>query len=338
LELINNLLDVSKIEAGKFEIVPSEAWVTDLVSESVQLLELTASQRKLTLEVPQIDPTLQLHCDPLRIRQVIVNLLGNALKFTPPGGTVGIKVDFRKVEPTNELSLTVWDTGIGISPSEQEILFDAFVQLKTDLRKKHVGTGLGLTLVTKIIDLHGGRVEIDSEQNKGSRFTVFIPNATKVKSRPASTLKNVESSAAIKTNDNKNLISDSNGPLILLADDNPDNIPHVRDYLTSLGYRVETAENGIETLQKAQDIRPALILLDMRMPEMNGFEVLEHMQNHADKDIRDIPIVAVTALSMDEDERRCLAAGARGFLTKPFRLTELLRVVREHTPEAPQEQ
>jgi signal transduction histidine kinase/ActR/RegA family two-component response regulator len=338
LELINNLLDVSKMEAGKFEIESSDARVSDIMTESVQLLEITALQRELTVDVPPIDPELQLRCDALRIRQVILNLLGNAIKFTPPGGTVGIEVDFRQVAPANELSLTVWDTGIGISKNEHKTLFDAFVQVTTDLKVKNTGTGLGLTLVAKIVDLHGGRVEIESEPDKGSRFTIFLPNASKVKPAVPRFLENTQGSVAIESNHNTDFDSNSNAPLILLADDEPNNIPHVRDYLSSLGYRVEIAKNGVETLEKVKANRPALILLDMQMPKMNGFEFLEHMQNDADADIQNIPIIAVTALASAGDEQRCLSAGACGYLAKPFRLTHLMRVVRKHIKDEPQEE
>jgi len=322
LELINNVLDVSKIEAGKFVLNRQETRLSVVVNDAAGLLKTTAQLRQLTMDIPPVDARILINCDSLRLRQVLVNLIGNALKFTPAGGTVGVEIEFKQESST--VAITVWDTGIGVSEEAQKTLFEAFVQAPSEGKLKTDGTGLGLTLVSNIVDLHGGRVELQSVPEKGSRFTIELPQATL-----SEKTEDVRLSHAYEESRKKR--PKSTGLCVLIVDDNPNNIPHVRDYLLSLAYRVETASNGVEALEKARNCYPALILLDMQMPQMSGFDVLKHREE--DEELRMIPVVAVTALASAEDEKVCLESGADAFLSKPFRLAELLNVVRTHARE-----
>ncbi len=320
LSLINDILDLSKIEAGKEQLMLETVYVDSLCQTSLQLVRTQAANKKLRLDL-QFDPRVEtLLGDERRLRQVLANLLTNAIKFTPEGGQISLAV---QLAPDGQhVLLSVSDTGIGISAADQAKLFQPFVQLDSKLSRQYSGTGLGLSLVLRLTELHGGRVQLESTPGQGSRFTVMLPCPPRVLAPPVTApmaapvrpLALPGASAA-----------DASRPVVLLAEDNPLNRETIVAYLTAKGFDVAVAENGEEAVQQAKAILPAVILMDIQMPVMDGLEatrILKHWPGTAQT-----PIIALTALAMSGDRERCLAAGADRYMTKPVNLRELAATV-----------
>ena len=221
------------------------------------------------------------------------------------------------------LVFEVEDRGIGITPSDQDKLFQSFVQLDNSLSRTHAGTGLGLAMVRRITELHQGCVSVSSKLGEGSCFSVKIPYITP--RPPGENLGTVVGSPS-KTPGLGDIhppltIPLANSPLLLLAEDNESNIIMISEYLDCKGYRVVVARNGLEAIKIAQQQQPELILMDISMPKMDGLTAIGQIR--ANSEIATIPIIALTALAMPGDEERCLAVGANAYLTKPIRLVQL---------------
>jgi CheY-like chemotaxis protein len=257
--------------------------------------------------------------DSRRLKQVLVNLLSNAVKFTPKGGgAVGLEV--RGDVNLGTVDFTVWDTGIGIATDDIERIFQPFVQLDSSVSRAYEGTGLGLALVYCLVELHGGAISVTSELGEGSRFTVSLPwdtSATLSAAKPAATSMGVPMFTASSTLEHR--------PLILVAEDNRLNRKVLCDLLTTVGYRVITAEDGTMAVQAAREHHPDLVLMDIQMPGVNGLEATRHIR--ADATLRDIPIIALTALAMPGDRERCIAAGTTDYVSKPIDAVSLLAIV-----------
>ncbi|MBD2484347.1 PAS domain S-box protein [Planktothrix sp. FACHB-1365] len=320
LELINDILDLSKIEAGKLGLDCSPVSVNELCQHSLSFVKQQAHQKNIRLSYQIEDVTEALNVDERRIRQVLINLLNNAVKFTPEGGRVRLEVRGDLNEQT--VSFSVIDNGIGIGQDDQDQLFEAFVQIDSRLSRRYEGTGLGLVLVKKLVEMHGGTVKIDSQLGQGSCFTVTLP-WTRVSWRETPRLTASEpldrlpfsgiSSHGLKR------------PLILLAEDNSDNIHTLLNYLQAKGFDVEIAFNGIEAIQKARSLQPQVILMDISMPEMDGLEAMRQIR--LDPQLTTLPIIALTALAMQGDREQCLAAGANEYLPKPVQLRQLVQLI-----------
>jgi PAS domain S-box-containing protein len=328
LELINDILDLSKIGAGKLELDIGPIQVASLCEASLRFVHETANKKRLSVSSRVSDQVSVVSGDERRLKQVLVNLLSNAVKFTPEGKSIGLEVTGHKGR--GEVYFTVWDTGIGISPEDSEQLFHPFVQLDSGLSRKHAGTGLGLSLVQRLADLHGGRVEVTSEPGKGSRFTVTIPWVGSEGVRKGGKKGPAAPKAA----------APRGKPLILVAEDNVANVTTVADFLRAKGYEVAVAEDGWAAVEKTKVNRPDLILMDIQMPGIDGLEATRRIR--ADKSLARIPIVALTAHAMPGDRERCLEMGANDYMTKPVRLQELaasietqLAKAREPAPKPP---
>jgi CheY-like chemotaxis protein/anti-sigma regulatory factor (Ser/Thr protein kinase) len=247
------------------------------------------------------------------MKQVLVNLLSNAVKFTPEGGRIGIQVR----EGRDTIAITVWDHGIGIAPSDLPRLFQPFVQLDSRLSRAHAGTGLGLTLVRRLVELHGGEVRVESQPGRGSRFTIELP-ARRPGSDPSPSPRRDPSRPLAITPMNEA------GPLVLIAEDEEMSAHLLHDVLSVVGYRVERARDGAEAVELARALRPAAILMDVQMPAMDGLSAIRALRADDDPALRAVPIVALTALTMAGDEQRCLSAGASVYLSKPLSYKRLL--------------
>ncbi|NUM47452.1 MAG: PAS domain S-box protein, partial [Anaerolineales bacterium] len=319
LALINDILDLSKIEAGRLDLQPQTVALADVCEASLLFIKETASKKALKVAFHLNDHLTLMEGDPKRLKQILVNLLSNAVKFTPPEGEVGLEVT---ADPEGGVvHFVVRDTGIGIAPADLPRLFQPFTQLDSNLNRLHEGTGLGLALVRRLTELHGGSISVDSAPGKGSRFTIALPLII-----PAQRLK---PPIAFETGSLPPIgepppteLPPSNGIQILLADDNDFNIQAVRDYLEAAGYQITLAHNGREALHLARNHRPHLILMDIQMPEMDGLTAIRQLR--ADPTFATTPILALTALAMPGDEAHGLAAGANIYLTKPVRLKELV--------------
>ncbi|AFZ46364.1 multi-sensor hybrid histidine kinase [Cyanobacterium stanieri PCC 7202] len=337
LELINDILDLAKIEAGQLELQLSNVSLDSLSESSLTFIKQLAFKKriKLNTEIPTNVPCLMI--DERKIRQVLINLLNNAVKFTPEGGNISIKISnatpgeipnfvtkvFKNSENTslNNVYISVVDTGIGIPPNKFNSLFEPFVQVDSALNRQYSGTGLGLSLVKRIVELHGGFVILSSRVGFGSSFTIALPYNSSA----------CEISQSWN-NDNPQIISSnsiqpSSNALILLAEDNEANISTISSYLKAKGYRVIIAKNGEEAVSFSQTEKPDLILMDIQMPKMSGFDAIVQIRQNSET--TNIPIIALTALAMKDDQNKCLEIGVNDYFSKPLKLRALTNKIQE---------
>jgi PAS domain S-box-containing protein len=326
LELINDILDVAKIEAGQIHLSCQPSNIEALCQSSLVFIKQQAFNKKIQLEteIPPNLPTINL--DERRIRQVLINLLNNAVKFTPNGGKISLQVSYIQVLdnvviaqgcPCDTIEMSVIDTGIGIAPDQIKRLFQPFVQVESALNRSYNGTGLGLALVKRLVELHGGEVRLTSELGVGSCFTIALPITPFCESSivPESPLPSTTES----------ILKIEDAPLILLAEDNEENINLFADYLSLKGYRLVIAHNGRMAIDLAQQIHPDLILMDIQMPEMDGLEAIQLMRQIPE--LANTPIITLTALAMSGDRDRCIAVGANDYLSKPVSLKQLVKKI-----------
>ena len=316
LSLINDILDLSKIEAGMLQLDIQEAAVRDVVESSLRFVREAAHRKKITLESSYRQEILYLHVDARRLKQILVNLLANSVKFTPEGGHITIEVS--QPIDRHQIRFSVQDNGIGIDEKDLPKLFKSFQQIDSALNRKYAGTGLGLSLVKRMTEMHGGTVAVASKPGQGARFTITLPlqnplTAGQITSR-------LRSEAPFRA-----LLP--NNPLILIAEDNPANLLLLENHLRPRGCRVIFAHDGQEAIDRAITEQPALILMDIQMPVLDGLEATRRLR--ANSATAAIPIITLTALAMPEDSLRCLEAGANAYLSKPLNLAELDRIILE---------
>ena len=303
LALINDILDVSKIEAGKLGLCITTVSVGALCKASLALVRQAAEEKRLALSC-SIDETLTtVEADERRLQQMLVNLLNNAIKFTPEGGEVGLEVVGDSAREA--VDLTVWDTGVGILQEDMERLFKPFAQLDGSLSRQHPGTGMGLALVCRLAEQHGGGVALESEVGRGSRFTVSLPGGDRVSGIRGQGL----------------------GITVLVAEDNEASIEIMSDHLRGMGCRVVVARDGLEAVEVTNEEKPDVILMDVQMPKVDGLEAVQLIRSSANPDVAVVPIIAVTGLTIPGDRERCLAAGADAYLSKPVSLKRLAETI-----------
>ncbi len=327
LALINDILDVAKIEAGQIHLEYSQVSIEHLCSSSISFIKQQALKKRIQLETHVPSNLPYLWADEIRMRQVLLNLLTNAVKFTPEGGRVSLNVSLvsskSDAAKQPQVLIAVKDTGIGIAPENINKLFQPFVQIDSALNRQYSGTGLGLSLVKQIVELHGGKVGLTSKIGVGSCFMVAIPYKSKVLQASSAIDKPVASGTSGGVRDSTSIGS----PLILLAEDNPDNIATISSYLEAKGYRLLLANNGQEAIALTLSHHPHMILMDIQMPGMDGLEAIRQIRQQ--ESLRKIPIIALTALAMKGDRERCLAAGADTYLSKPVKLKQLNMLIQE---------
>jgi PAS domain S-box-containing protein len=320
LSLINDILDLSKIVAGKIDLELSPISISQLCHSSLAFVKQQAHQKQIHLDV-QISPQAGVVLlDERRMQQVLINLLNNAVKFTPNNGKITLTVS-RDGRCDGQLTLAIQDTGIGISEADQKKLFEPFVQIDSRLNRKYEGTGLGLALVKQIVELHNGSVKLHSQPDVGSCFTVYLPAAALCSSFMPSVSQLAHSEPqAVSANELQK-------PLLMLVEDNEANIQTISSYLVAKGYELIVAQSGQEALDLTQQHQPQLILMDIQMPGMDGLETIQRLRRQAKTS--QLPIIALTALAMTGDRERCLAGGASDYLTKPVRLKELNQTIQQ---------
>ena len=319
LELINDILDLSKIEAGKFDYYPQLVELDALCRSSLAFVKSQAARKMIALTYDNETSVANITADPRRLKQVLVNLLSNAVKFTPENGCVTLHVHVDEEQAFVEFAVT--DNGIGIAPQDLKLLFQPFVQVDSKLNRQFEGTGLGLSLVEKLTDLHGGSVHVESQVGTGSRFTVRLPweNKKKVDEVERVTLLDrIEKPAVPAT-------AHPESRVVLLAEDNMASILTIGEYLKSHGYRLVEAHDGLEAIEKTEVHDPSIILMDIQMPVLDGLEAMRRLRTNPR--FANIPIISLTALAMPGDRERCLEAGANEYLTKPVRLKLLKQTI-----------
>jgi PAS domain S-box-containing protein len=327
LELINDILDLSKIEAGKFEVQMEQCSLIDICRASLQLAKGIAQQKYQEVNFSMRPNSIYLRTDARRLKQMLVNLLSNAVKFTPDGGSIGLEVQASESE--HLVRLTVWDTGIGIKAEELKKLFKPFVQLDSSLSRQYSGTGLGLSLVQRMAELQGGRVEVESLPAKGSRFTIVLPWIVQNEESDNTPPKKTASFTTVQPAPAKEFEHKEPPALILIADDSEDILEILSDFLKTEHFRVITTRSGRELLEHAPELHPDIFLIDIQMPGMDGLETIRRIRAHLDSKVAATPIIAITALAMPGDRERCLAAGANEYLSKPLQLVKLSTVIQE---------
>jgi PAS domain S-box-containing protein len=303
LELINDVLDLSKIEAGKLELQYETVSLKNICEAALRMIREDALKKELQIST-SIEGALEtIQADQRRLRQMLVNLLSNAVKFTSKGGSVGLEV---VREHEDAVRFTVWDTGIGIPDDQLRLLFTPFTQLDSALSKKYNGTGLGLALVRQLAEMHNGSVGVESEPGRGSRFYFIIPARGGQSGQAPKVREAAEPPSAPA------IVSHA---AVLLVEDNPVNRMVTNDYLAAKGYNVVTANDGFEAIEQAETRKPDLIIMDIQMPGIDGLETIRRLR--AAPEFASVPIIALTALAMPGDRERCLEAGADEYLAKP---------------------
>jgi signal transduction histidine kinase/CheY-like chemotaxis protein len=308
LGLINDVLDLSKIEAGKVTLEWEFVEVAPLVEKIAGTVDTLVKQNGNELVVSCDAGLPPVYADHMRVRQVLLNLLGNAAKFTEKG-RVELRVSAATTGPATEVVFAVKDTGIGMTREQQERLFQNFVQADSSTSRKYGGTGLGLAISKRFVEMLGGRIEVESEIGRGSTFTIRLPTR-----RPQEAPAAAGASAALP--------ADGVGT-VLVIDDDPAARDLVQRHLTKEGFRVVVADGGEEGLRIAREIRPDCITLDVMMPSMDGWDVLTLLK--ADPVLRDVPVMMLTIVG---NKNLGFALGAVDYLTKPIDRDQLVAAIR----------
>ncbi len=341
LSLINDILDLAKIESGQVELNCNPTAVDNLCQSSLSFVKQQALQKRIKLQVKIPDRLPEIVLDERRIRQVLINLLNNAIKFTPEGGSVILEVTIEPGEilptqanyPTRASSIrfAVSDTGIGITAENIQKLFQPFVQIDSALNRQYMGTGLGLSLVKRMVSMHGGTVSVTSEVGVGSCFSFHIPAGNLpllVSQSVDAKMPNLEGSLREK-------VAVTTAPLLLLVDDNQANVNTIYGYLKAKGYQMVVAKNIAEAIALTKSSIPDLMMMDIQMPEMDAVDAIGKIRS--DRQLANIPIIVWTTLAMARDGERCLQAGANHYLTKPVKLKQLVSTIQDLLASSPME-
>jgi signal transduction histidine kinase/CheY-like chemotaxis protein len=309
-KIINDILDLSKIEAGQLVVEKITCPVVDLINEIEHIFAPQAREKGLTFDAKFKFPLPgEIQTDPTRLKQILFNLCGNALKFTK-SGSITLFAEF--LEDENQLQLSITDTGIGISDIEQRDIFEPFSQADDSITRRFGGTGLGLCISKQLAQKLGGNITVKSTKGSGSSFTVTIDAGI-----PGSDLNIIHSIDESSASDKKESIHSLPNTLsghILLAEDTIDTQELISKYILKTGLTLDVVSDGKQALDKAKDSKYDLILMDVQMPVMDGLEAIRRIRENGNN----IPIVCLTANAMQEDKNRCFEAGADEYLTKPL--------------------
>jgi signal transduction histidine kinase/DNA-binding response OmpR family regulator len=331
LSLINDILDLAKVEAGHMELELGTFSLREALDNGLTMVKERAGNHGITLNL-EIDPTLDvIEADERKVKQVVFNLLSNAVKFTPDGGEIWMTAGFGERGAEDGIVVAVRDTGIGISPEEQALVFEEFRQASVASSQKHEGTGLGLALSKRFVELHGGRIWVESEPGVGSTFSFTLPNAVAEREAPPPPPPHGDgegSNGAFAAHPplargRERGPGGEGSSTILVVEDDPSSVALLTLHLQGAGFEVAVAGDGAEGLEMARQIRPAGIVLDLLLPKVDGWDVLARAK--ADPVLREIPIVVV---SMMDERGRGFALGATDYLLKPIDAAALLGTLR----------
>jgi CheY-like chemotaxis protein len=320
MQLINDVLDISKIESGQLEINNYGFSFRESIDMSLKGFHHSARCKGLVFscEISQEIPE-NLIGDPIRLRQILINIVGNAIKFTEKGG---VSIDIAAESKTEDLVIVnfcVKDTGVGVEENKQKVIFEAFMQGDSSTTRKYGGTGLGLAICSRLLSMMNGKIWLESKGGVGSSFYFSIP---------------------FKINKNVDLLqeppSDLNAPdrndlNVLVAEDSYENQQLVLFYLEESGHKADFAENGMEALDKAKTGKYDVILMDVQMPLMNGFDATKKIREVEKEISKHVPIIALTAYAMPEERKFCFEAGMDDYLAKPITKNQLLEKLNKWT-------
>jgi PAS domain S-box-containing protein len=316
LSLINDILDLSKIEAGKMDAYLETFDVHEMIRDIATTIQPLVAKNANELMIAIAPGTGSMHADLTKVRQILFNLLSNASKFTREG-VIELCVSRETAEGTPWLIFEVQDSGIGMTPEQSAKVFEVFTQADASTTRKYGGTGLGLTLTRKFCEMMGGKISLETKSGKGARFTVRLPVEVKAAGKPPA----VFPAQALPAPSGP-----SNGS-VLIIDDDPAVQEIMASFLTKEGYRVMRAESGEKGLQRARELRPDVITLDVAMPHMDGWSVLTALKS--DPELNGIPVIMCTIV---DDRNMGYALGAAEYLTKPVNRERLITVLRRFAP------
>jgi signal transduction histidine kinase/ActR/RegA family two-component response regulator len=319
LRLIDDVLDISRIEAGKFTLTPSEVDLRALVDEAVELAAVSVRDKAVCVS-GEVSPRLaeRVLADPLRLRQLIVNLLHNAGKFTESGSVRLSVTVMAEAADMQQVRLSVHDTGVGIAPDQLDSIFDAFTQVDSSSTRRHGGSGLGLAIVKELVLLMGGRVGVESRLGAGSHFFADLPLR-----RASGGAPRLQASAMP--------LDDDAPPSVLVVEDDPVNQVVVSEMLKKLGCDVDVVDDGQAAHRAVHAGHYDLVFMDCHMPVMDGFEATRRIRADAPPGGPAVVIVALTADSLASDRQRCLDVGMNDFLTKPVSSSQLSATIERWT-------
>lgn len=325
LQLINEILDISKIESGKLKIEKLPTNIFEILNEIMSVMRPQAEDKGLSLEIDCQFPVPKIIItDPIRFRQILFNLLSNAIKFTDKG-YISVQMGFD--QENNKLVVSVIDTGIGLTQEQIPRLYEPFTQADSSTTRKYGGTGLGLNISKSLVEFLGGNLAVESTHGLGSKFSFSIDCGVTDKENLVNDLKEIP---VTPVNQNYSEAPSLQGN-ILLAEDNLDNQELISYYIKKTGANLTIAENGLLARNCALETPFDLILMDMQMPEMDGLEATRQLRQSG----YDLPIVALTANASSEDVERCNNAGCSGFLSKPVDWEKFFKTLSEHLHAAP---
>ncbi len=321
LSLINDVLDMSRIESGKVTLEAKPVHLPELVHELRDIVQAVVSEKDLSLTLDTVGVENEdVIADPLRLEQILINVLANAVKFTPDGGQISLWIVQKDTAPAGyaDFEFHIKDNGIGMSEEFQKHIFEQFARERTSTVSKIQGTGLGMAITKSLVDMMGGRITVKSEQGKGSEFTISLRF-------PIGEAKTEQTPPAAKA-------SASAGKKLLVVEDNELNLEIASTLLKEAGFEVDTAENGkvaVEKVEAASADRYDLILMDIQMPEMDGYEATRRIRALPDTKKAALPIVAMTANAFEDDRKNALRAGMNGHIAKPLDIQKLFQVLSE---------
>ena len=321
LSLINDVLDMSRIENGKVTLETKPVHLPELVEDIGDAIQVGADKKHISFTVDTAGMKSEdVIADPLRLEQTLINVLANAVKFTPDGGQISLRIVQKDTAPADyaDFEFHIKDNGIGMSEEFQKHIFEQFARERTSTVSKIQGTGLGMAITKSLVDMMGGRITVKSEQGKGSEFTISLRF-------PIGEAKTEQTPPAAKA-------SASAGKKLLVVEDNELNLEIASTLLKEAGFAVDTAENGkvaVEKVEAASADRYDLILMDIQMPEMDGYEATRRIRALPDTKKAALPIVAMTANAFEDDRKNALRAGMNGHIAKPLDIPKLFQVLSE---------
>ena len=321
LSLINDVLDMSRIESGKVTLEAKPVHLPELVHELRDIIQAVVSKKDLSLTLDTVGVENEdIIADPLRLEQILINVLANAVKFTPDGGQISLWIVQKDTAPAGyaDFEFHIKDNGIGMSEEFQKHIFEQFARERTSTVSKIQGTGLGMAITKSLVDMMGGRITVKSGQGKGSEFTISLRF-------PIGEAKTGQTPPAAKA-------SAFTGKKLLVVEDNELNLEIASTLLKEAGFEVDTAENGkiaVEKVEAASADRYDLILMDIQMPEMDGYEATRRIRALPDTKKAALPIVAMTANAFEDDRKNALRAGMNGHIAKPLDIQKLFQVLSE---------
>ena len=324
LSIINNVLDMAQIESGRMEIDENYGRIEDIRQTLFEIFGDEAKKKNLVLQYTINVQHENILTDTTKVKEIFVNILSNAIKYTSSGGSVKVSVDELPCDEDGYMMVRtrVSDTGIGMSQEYLTNIFEAFTREQNTTKSKIAGTGLGMSIVKKYVDLLGGTINVESELGKGSTFTVTLKH--RIADESYYVKKYIEESGT-----GSEILEGRN---ILLAEDNDLNAEIAEAILESAGLKIERVEDGIQCVNRIEKM-PAdtydMILMDIQMPQMDGYKATQAIRNLPDEDKASIPIVAMTANAFEEDKRAAIAAGMNGHIAKPIQVDKMLSILSE---------